>query len=344
MDFDVFHFTCLMRTSVDYEASFALQGPIIETRTSFWLEVIERLSEVPPFAVLTRDIPSVLRRFLFDVSPHLIFAVIPDLQNKIRIVIFGESGDAEKMISDALAQMTRCLVIHAYLRLWKDDNWADDPLVRCMAFDLHAKCCLEQIGFRFLRSSHDGEMIVASSGFAVSSLLLQTRVVCGLAKAVPLQRASVSCGFGELCEMSFVLTVQGKAQLLEFKELREELSKEEYRRFAVNGSVKLDSLPCTVLPMGVHAYAVEYSSVVPKGLTEYWKYVHGMCFDSIEAVFKITFTPGNEDVCLTYPAQCVLQSHVFLPKSLRKRLAEVEKGMENLTLALNTIANGHGNW
>ena len=331
-----------MRTSVDYEASFALPMRITEARASFWLEVIERLSEVPPFAVLTRDIPSVLRRFLFDVSHHLIFAVIPDLQNKIRIVIFGESGEAEKMINDALAQMTRCLAIHADLRLWRDENWADDPLVQCMAFDLYTKCCLEQIGFRFLRTSHDGEIMVESSGFAVSRLLLQTRVVCGLVKSVPLQRASVCCGFGDPCEMSFVLTVQGKAQLLEFKELREALNKEEYRRFVATQSVRLDSLPCTVLPMGVHAYAVEYSSVVPKELTEYWKYVHGMCFDSIEAVFKITFTAGNEDACLTYPAQCVLQPHIFLPKSLRKRLTEVEKGMENLTLALNTITNGNG--
>lgn len=295
--------------------------------------------ESVPYAVPLRDIPAVFRRVMFETSPHILFAAFPDLSNKIRVTIFSTTG-GKKLIEAALCEMKRKLAFGVDFEVYGDNNWGEDEVILRMAIDTHTKCYLENLGFLFLRTRTDGEILTygtTAASFAISNLTLETQVSFSSPPFMNLQPASKNAKSGSH-ETEVTVTVNGEAQILSFKELSETLSKEELRKYDETGFVRLDSVPCAVLPSCSIAYAVEYSSIVPKELKSYWEYVHGINFVSIRGTFRVTFTPGNEDACLTYPAQCVLQPHGFLQKSLRENHEKLEKEMAKLTSSLKLMS------
>lgn len=330
-----------MKRSVEYVARVPIPPLLATERESFWVEAVGTSSgiESMPYEVPLRDIPAVFRRVMFQASPHIMFAAFPDLSNKIRVTVFSASG-GKKLIEAALCEMKQKLAFGVDFEVHGDNNWEEDEVILRMAIDTHTKCYLENLGFLFLRTKTDGEILTygtTTASFAVCNLTLETQISFSTPPFMSLQPASKNAKCGSHAK-AITVAVNGEAQILSFKELSETLSKEELRKYNETGCVRLDSVPCAVLPSCAIAYAVEYSSLVPKELKSYWEYVHGISFVSIRGIFRVTFTPGNEDACLTYPAQCVLQPHGFLQKPLRDNHDMLDKEMAKLTSSLKLMS------
>jgi hypothetical protein len=129
--------------------------------------------------------------------------------------------------------------------------------------------------------------------------------------------------FGRGSQMATVtselfLVLSGQITYLARCDAWAELTTSDGTRIARGESVRLDSLPCSVLPNCTHAFAVRAGAMTNRALIDYWRFVHGIWVDADQKVFEVSFTPGDETVTLTYPSQCVLQRVPFLEKPMRK--------------------------
>jgi hypothetical protein len=326
-------------TSKDFSASFSVSNLSTNQQGScFWIQANPK-TESLDYEIPMRGFPDVFRRAAFAADPLLLVAISPDLGSRIRITFFSPPvADYHAILDQALNACKRELKIPLDLQI-QEEKFEFDAVTLQIAIDSYYDMNLEALGWWRLRQDSKQLLLRGNghSGFSQGNITLNSKLA-----AHALQSFS---GFSKAAKSNQIMTskdpisvsVISQVRFLTLRRLRDSLEKSQIQQFTVRGEVRLDSIPCTVLPNCSQAFAVRYSREAPQELISYWKYVHGIDLQCVNAVFHVTFVQGNEDATLTYPELCVMEVFPFLEKPLRKVERELEEFVSNFQFSLETI-------
>lgn len=139
-------------------------------------------------------------------------------------------------------------------------------------------------------------------------------------------------------QSELVMIITGHITFLTRQEIWTEIGKVEHQRILNDEkSIRLDSIPCSVLPNCIRAYAVKCRHQGDKDFVGYWRFVHGIVLTDEKLVFEVSFAQGDETMTLSYPSKCVLQVMPFREGQMRKYSGKVDEFQKQFTKEVQDV-------
>ena len=241
------------------------------------------------------SVPSALHRLLYKIDPFALASVIPIENDCLQITLFNVDEKKGKIMCEkAISQLKSSLSITV-----KVTKFVNDSYVLKEAFEALILRVIEESGYFFFYNQ--SLSLYDPSGIVVSDFLIKSQI--------PLQSAA------QLMKNESIhikIVVSGKIHHQKMQKFKvENIVNDE--KFKENSFLKLDMIPCKVLPKNHEAYAVEISTPNDKEINElkvFWYQLHGIQLNHTTKIIKVIFPHGKTE--FSYPSECILEQKSFI--------------------------------
>jgi hypothetical protein len=269
-------------------------------------------ADIPPFPIPSQSIPIAISRALFIASPRVLTAVLPSLENQICAVFFHCSAEfASAQLQSAMAMLKASFPMP--LSIATEIEIEIDAIKFQVAVEQYLLRHLESNGWWQIKE--DAPRLLRGNS-ARDYALSNFTVKCAFSSAPGRLTGFAKAGRSTETKTELFVTIGGHVTFLVKNDGLLELGRGDQEKVIAGESVRIDSMPCSVLPNCSRAFAVRCKK--NRALGEYWRFVHGLDIADDSVEFEVSFTPGDETVTLTYPSKCVLQAVPFREIPMRQ--------------------------